>query len=122
MRCQFGYLSLAFDPPGILVRARPSEEHQGGIVVMRDVYPHDTARLREKGEGTVGRKFHIDSSKLIQLLAKIAHSFSVAEFGLNTFDPFLIDIVLGRSPNFPHYYVGGEFFVSPDFIHLHELS
>ncbi len=40
------------------------------------------------------------------MLAKIAHSFAVAEYGHGTFEPFLPRNTLGQSPHIFHY-VGG---------------
>jgi hypothetical protein len=41
-----------------------------------------------------------------RLLAKIAHSYAVAEFGLGAFDSFLPPLILGKSLNLPDF-VGG---------------
>jgi hypothetical protein len=39
-------------------------------------------------------------------IAKVAHSYAVAQVGLGSFTPYLPDIILGRSP-FVSHYVGG---------------
>jgi len=41
------------------------------------------------------------------MLAKIAHAYAVAELGLDSFTPFLSDIILNKSPMYIGHYVGG---------------
>jgi hypothetical protein len=47
-----------------------------------------------------------------RFLAKIAYCYTVAEWGLNGFTPFVIDLILGRSADY-FYLVGGSFDIPP---------
>ncbi|HZM45685.1 MAG TPA: hypothetical protein VFC14_12690 [Burkholderiales bacterium] len=47
-----------------------------------------------------------------RMLAKIAHSFAVAEIGLDNFTPFLQKMII-EGIETPSYYVGGDFTVPP---------
>ncbi len=44
---------------------------------------------------------------LLRLLAKIAHAFAVGEYGMGGFNPFLTDIILGKSRLYSHYIGNG---------------
>jgi hypothetical protein len=54
-------------------------------------------------------------------IAKIAHGAAVAELGLDTFEPFLPDIILGHDPYISHY-VGSKIGKGHKRIALHEIS
>jgi hypothetical protein len=47
---------------------------------------------------------HVD--EFARFLAKIGHSFAVAEQGLSNFNPFLLNAVLNKRPMYLSYYVG----------------
>jgi hypothetical protein len=47
-----------------------------------------------------------------RLLAKIAYGYVVAEWGVNCFDPLVLDIILGRSDDY-FYSVGGTWEIPP---------
>jgi HNH endonuclease len=47
-----------------------------------------------------------------RLLAKIAHSYAVAELGLNSFFPLTLDVILGRTDDIS-YVVGGSYEIAP---------
>jgi hypothetical protein len=53
-------------------------------------------------------------------VAKIAHSFSVAEIGLGKFKPYLLDLILGRSESIG-YLIGGDDREFPRTVALHEI-
>ncbi len=62
----------------------------------------------------------IDPIQLVRMLAKIAHSFAVAKFGLNGFTPFLQNIILeDGAPWRP--YVGGSFDYQRDTAQFHRI-
>jgi hypothetical protein len=46
------------------------------------------------------------------MLAKIAHSYTVAQLGLNAFHPLLPDLILGTSST-PSHLVGGDISAPP---------
>jgi hypothetical protein len=43
-----------------------------------------------------------------RMLAKIAHSFAVAEIGLQCFNPMLTDYILGKGPDVGSYLIGSD--------------
>ncbi|MDF1816151.1 MAG: hypothetical protein P1V20_28375 [Verrucomicrobiales bacterium] len=43
----------------------------------------------------------------IRLLAKVGHCFAVGEFGVDTFEHFLPDIILGKGDKIPFEWIGG---------------
>jgi len=58
----------------------------------------------QKKQFEVTREFKI--TDFARLLAKIAHAYAVAEFGLGAFDSFLPPLILGNSLKLPDF-VGG---------------
>jgi hypothetical protein len=56
------------------------------------------------------------------MLAKIAHSFAVAELGLGTFNPFLLDIIRNRDLSNRAEFIGGGSGDEPPSEQLHELT
>jgi len=59
--------------------------------------------------------------QFFRMIAKIAHSFAVAEFGVGKFKPLVTDLILGRSDNIEHF-LGGQFVDIPATPNLHELK
>lgn len=55
-------------------------------------------------------------------VAKIAHSFAVAELGLGAFDPFLTDMIRRRDLSNRAEFIGGGRGNEPPSAHLHELA
>jgi hypothetical protein len=47
-----------------------------------------------------------DMSAFMRLLAKIAHSFSVAHLGIDSFDPELLELIQGHAPDSGAWFVG----------------
>ena len=58
--------------------------------------------LIHKNEGPLVLNYHYDLITFGRMLAKIAHSFAIAELGTENFTPLLLDIVLGKD----HSYIG----------------
>jgi len=48
-----------------------------------------------------------------KLIAKIAHAYAVFRHGVEGFDPFLADFILGKDFPYPFYFIGGEARVEP---------
>lgn len=55
---------------------------------------------------TVLVETQINNQLFKRLLAKTAHCAAVAEFGVDGFEPYLLDIVLGRDLTCSNYYIG----------------
>jgi hypothetical protein len=62
----------------------------------------DIQKLTKPGEQVdgIGR---FNPFTLGRMICKIAHSLAVAEYGLNSFTPYLPDLILGKSNSFMHY-------------------
>ena len=56
-----------------------------------------------------------------QMLAKIAHSFTVGSVGLGNFRPLLVDAILGGPPRNLSSFVGTELLAEPPVAGLHQL-
>ncbi len=93
------------DSPGVIVGRGRTEP---ACIAMYSMYdPADFAAIARPGEQVrfsgagEGRDF-------ARFLAKIAHAMSVAEYGLDAFDPWLPDFILGKDDCALHYYVAGH--------------
>jgi hypothetical protein len=106
-------LSWRLPVPGIFIVGRePHEEILGegwarfdedGANAYVTVYRKITGHT-----GNVGLNVaKLDPPKYFRFLAKMAHAMAVAEFGYDAFEPFLPDIILGKSKTYCHY-IGGE--------------
>jgi hypothetical protein len=49
-----------------------------------------------------------DGRDLARFLAKIAHAMAVAEYGIEAFDPWLPNFILGQDHGSLHYYIAGH--------------
>lgn len=59
---------------------------------------------KEKGAPIVKTKIgEVSREDYLRWLAKTAHGFAVAKFGLDAFDPFLLDIILNRTHDMERY-------------------
>jgi hypothetical protein len=99
-----------FGLPGIISGAAPAEKFSASRWLP--ILPHmaDTEARRARLNERVGGRpwnaivdFHTRLRPFARMLAKIAHSSAVATFGLDGFEPFLPDVILGKSPNIGHF-------------------
>ena len=93
-----------FERPGVLRNAPPTNEI---LLVSAWNYMAIDAEERAKRyavDAGLWQAFRPDL--FCRMLAKIAHGFAVAELGLDSFKPFLPDVILGKS-EFASHYVGG---------------
>jgi HNH endonuclease len=98
-----------FAPAGILTNEPPRREFH---LLTAWAYKSDEADDRLKAHGETAGMWQWFSPELFcRMLAKIAHSFVVAELHLDSFVAFLPDIILGRSEIISHH-VGGT--IAPD--------
>jgi hypothetical protein len=102
-------MGYRFPAPGLLRGAVPSDSFDGELVV-RTVTEELQPRL--KPEGARVKLGTINILAFARMLAKIGHSYAVAELGLDVFRPLLTDIILGKSAAAP-YLVGGDASNSP---------
>jgi hypothetical protein len=110
---------LLLPPPGILT----GEKRHNKIVGESWIgFADDSIKkiYEETGKGVRVATF----SNLIfsRMLAKIAHSYAVAEWGFHSFRPVLLDLILGRTDTIA-YWVGGNGPIKPaDPTGLHRLE
>ncbi len=74
-----------------------------------------------------GLNFNKQGLRLLQFyrfIAKIGHSFTVAELGNDTFSPTLINMIMGIEPINVDYFVGSELYAraASPLNHLHEIG
>lgn len=109
---------LKLPPPGIFVGERPHDRLVGEFTIIQN-----EAEVRKylsedkKGFRVATFNNHI----FMQMVAKIAHSYAVAEWGFHSFRPLLLDLILGRSPTASHW-VGGGRDLPADQSGLHRLE
>src|SRR6185437_15681634 len=72
-----GMVLARFDPPGILTGSAPREDHPGEL--WYTVNNDDAAQLRQKYAVAGHRLGAFNAAPFVRMLAKIAHSFAVAD-------------------------------------------
>ena len=97
---------IGFDWPtaGLLRDQPPDSRDFNGKVLVR--YPKGALEnfVPEQHGIRLGRIRELDFARM---LAKIAHSYAFAKCGIDTFQPMLLDLILGRAEN-ASYLVGGD--------------
>jgi hypothetical protein len=95
------------DPAGILSGLPSTEVFRAKIWIANLVRPNaHTNRWNSEGkQAEISRTLKI--TEFTRMLAKIAHSFAVAELGYDSFDWYLPNIILGKSLYLPDY-VGSD--------------
>lgn len=83
--------------------------------------PEAEVRPLLKKDGDRIRVGAVQADVYCRMLAKIAYSFAVAEFGYSSFRPLILPIILGKSTNYGHL-IGGDPKSPPPTSHLHEVS
>ncbi|MGO9006746.1 MAG: hypothetical protein ACLQIQ_09280 [Beijerinckiaceae bacterium] len=110
---------LKLPPPGILTGSEPHDRQVGEIFIR---LPTDDHKRWLAEDGPAVRLASFNNHVFCQMLAKIAHSYAVAEWGFHSFEPLLLDLILGRSET-ASYWVGGDMTVSaPEPAGLHRLQ
>jgi hypothetical protein len=102
---------IKWRPPEIFVGIPPDDSGIKGALMdgMSDGRMWEKAANVAKGSGRRRISLnhggvHVD--EFARFLAKIGHSFAVAERGLNNFRPFLLNAILNKRPMYLSYYVG----------------
>jgi hypothetical protein len=100
---------LLLPTPGILAGEKPHDRMVGQSWIG---YIDDRAQkiMEETGKGI--RLATFNNHVFSQMLAKIAHSYAVAERGFHSFRPLLRDLIIGTSQT-ASYWVGGNGPVKP---------
>jgi hypothetical protein len=94
--------------PGVIIGLPPNAPGRGSVITQFNqddikaladrLRPGDGIQIKGSGEGR----------DLARLMAKIAHGIAVAEYGLDAFDPWLPNFILGKDDCALHYYVAGH--------------
>lgn len=94
--------------PKILLGLPPYANNLDWTACILSAAPDDMDRLVKKYGWD--RMFSLKSTinEFCRLLAKIAHSYAIAELGYRSFKPFLLDIILGKTESCG-YYIGGKY-------------
>jgi hypothetical protein len=114
-------LMFNFQFPRALLGLPPTEEFTGTIV-MASLHPDPGRRSRLTGNVNIVRRGGFDAPTFGRMLAKVAHSYAVAERGLEGFEPVLPNLIRGIGPQYLSYYIGGDPGLGPQSANRHELS
>jgi hypothetical protein len=104
------YLTLKLEPPGILVGKAPSGVIDGEIWMKQSGGESALRLVSRRREG-----LHLASIQPVtfgRFLAKVAHSYAVADLGFESFRPLLLELIQGKSEAVS-YLVGGATEVPP---------
>jgi hypothetical protein len=106
-------IGINLDPAGFFTGAAPSEDF--GLLSMNIYGAHDMKDKIKKLGGRVllGGTSELSSDDVGRFIAKIAHSYAVAELGIGSFIPFLTRAIRGDRPMNLSRYVGGPFMPQP---------
>lgn len=115
----FALFTLDFSPAGIL-SGRPVLIPPKIVASILPSPQFNERMARLPVNASVGSR--LDHRPFGRMLAKIAHAFAVAQYGLDGFEPLLPSIILGNATN-TFYYVGGVTETEPrDIESLHTLE
>lgn len=99
----FVCLGYRFPAPGILRGVIPTQDYETGELVAKFINEGVSKYMSPEGQKVkIGT---INILEFTRMLAKIAHSYAVAEYGLGSFVPLLPNLILGKS-NLAPYLVG----------------
>jgi len=101
---------FSFDPPRLLLGLPDAEGGFAGRVTIRPMAADLGLRAdRLGGKVNLIHRGGFDAPTFGRMLAKIAHSFAVAELGLGGFRPLLKEAILGKPVRHLSQLVGGAF-------------
>jgi hypothetical protein len=117
----FALSTLEFSPPGILFK---SQADASPNMQFRLIMSPQFAQRFSKLPKNAAVYYRVDAFVYARMLAKISHAFAVGERGLGAFDPYLPEIILGRSDDVFRF-VGGAIAgtqTAPDTLHRLSLE
>jgi hypothetical protein len=95
------------DPPG-RVLGRPRQQETWSVrSVDVEIFPDIAARLARLGADGFEDRVIIQAMALARLIAKIGHSFAVAELGFGAFEELYVAHLIGADAQDWNYWVGG---------------
>jgi hypothetical protein len=94
-------------PPG-RVAGRPRVEETFSVRLIRaNIFPDAATRLARLGADTARDAVVMGAMPLARMLAKIGHSFAVAELGMDAFEEtYVTHLILNDTPDW-NYWIGG---------------
>ncbi len=117
-----GLVMFNFGFPGVLVDLPQTEVFLGEIVI-RSLHPDPERRSRRTGQVSIVSRGGFHAPIFGRMLAKVGHSFAVAELGLDAFDPVLPDLIRQNGPQYLAHYIGGSLGEEePKSTNRHEIS
>lgn len=105
--------------PGIIVGRSHNIDPPMTMRIIAPGPAFEKIALLNPGEGV---RFKIDTECYAKMLAKIAHSFAVANYRLDDYTYFLHDHILGSKRNIFHYLGNAEFRPNKSTETLHHIS
>jgi HNH endonuclease len=125
-------LSLVYPLPKILMGAPADDDNPlGGGIFSVELMPEFNQRLNALKAKYGGREISIvgvdkssrsDEGDFGRMLAKMAHSYAMAERGLNSFQPFLTHMIRGVRPYHQNYFIGSQPSTGAPGTDLHEID
>lgn len=114
---------FSFEPPRLLYGILDPDGGFAGKVTIRPM-TGDLGKRADKLGGKVNliARGGFDALLFGRTLAKIAHSFAVAELGLRGFRPLLNDLILGKPTRHAAQFVGGVLSPEPKAQERNEIS
>jgi hypothetical protein len=97
-------LGFRWPAPGLIRLQPPSENFEGELVAR---FINEELRKHATPDGQKVKLGSINMLLFARMLAKIGHSYAVADLGLSMFRPLLPDFILGKSSAAP-WLVGGD--------------
>ena len=125
-------IHLAFPMPGILINQPMDDRALGGGIHAIELTPGFGERFNRLRAKLRAREIQIlgveaaaqrqNQNDYGRMLAKVAHSYAVAELGLGNFRPFLLDIIHNKSPLNLSHYIGSSIGKPDEPTDLHEIG
>jgi hypothetical protein len=102
-----GFLPIfTFGPPGIFA-GDPREADMKAHFDYVEIYADNAKRSQAHSHKPIVIARNLRLKTYARLLAKIGHAYAVAELGMTGFKPYLNDLILGKPPLYPGFYIGG---------------
>lgn len=98
---------MMFDPPGRVAGRNRQQATYSVRFIDTEIFPDIAARLARLGADSFEDKVTINAMALARLLAKIGHSFAVAELGFEAFEEMYVAHLVGAQAPDWNYWVGG---------------
>jgi hypothetical protein len=114
---RYFWMVAQFQPPGLLRGKSGMTAFDGLRLAMRNLPPLDGGKEIQRAAIKAGLNLAtlgfvsqspIDTGALSRSMAKIAHGFAIAKYGLGYFQPLLTDLILKAESNAPDVFGGTD--------------